>query len=42
MEDAAVAVVVDFDRGVDVAGGGEGDGAAVGFGGGDLNVLAGF
>ena len=40
MQDAAVAVVVDFDGGVDAAGGEELDFGAIGFGGGDLDVLA--
>lgn len=42
LEDAAVAVVIDFDGGVDAAGGEEGDFCAVFFGGDDLDVLAGF
>ena len=40
VQDAAVAVVVDFDRGVDAAGGGEAGFAAVGLCGGDLDRLA--
>ena len=42
MQDAAVAVVVDFDGGVDATLRGEGDLAAIGFGGGDGEILAGF
>ena len=39
VEDAAVAVVLDFDGGVDAAGGDEVDRGAVGFGGHDLDGL---
>ena len=42
VEDAAVAVVLDFDGGVDAAGGDEVDRGAVGFGGHDFDGLEPF